>query len=115
MFIGSLTVASNRGTYVQDFQLYDDEDTEGVSLADATITLEIRRTNCTSPEFSATIASGLIVVTDEDEGVFTLTVPVATMRNLVQMNYECGITIEQNDETTQFFIGTLPVLDGIVS
>lgn len=116
MYVGSLPVASNRATYQQDFQLYDDEDNEGLSLTDATITLVIRKPGCTSAEITATNGSDAqIVVTDEATGTFELTIPVATMRNLDQMTYECGITLTQNDETTQFFIGNFAVLDGIVS
>lgn len=115
MYIGSLPVASNRATYTQDFQLYDDEDNEGVSLTNATITLDIRKPGRSSAEISATIANGRIVVTDENEGRFELIIEVDAMRNLCPMSYDCGITIEQNDETTQYFIGTLPILDGIVS
>ena len=116
MYIGSLPVASNRGTYTQEFQLFDDETDEGIDLTGATIRLEIRRPGCPSPEITATNGSdGRIVVTDSDEGQFELTIPVAAMRSLDQMQYECGITLEQNDDTTQYFIGALPVLDGIVS
>lgn len=114
MWIGSLSVASNRATYQLDLQLYDDEDGEGISLADATITMEIRRPGCSSPEISATNGSG-IEITDEDEGQFEVTFTVGQMRDLCAMTYECGIIIEQNDETTQYFIGTLPVMDGVVS
>lgn len=115
MYIGSLPAASNRADYSQDFQLYDDEDDEGLTLAGAVITLEIRRPGCSSPEITATIANGNITVVDEDEGQFELTIPVASMRNLDPMTYECGITITQNDETTQFFAGHFSVIDGIVS
>lgn len=115
MYFGSLPAASNRATYQQDFQLYDDEDNEGLDLTDATITLEIHRPNETAAEISATTTNGLIVVTDTDEGQFELTIPVATMRDLDPMTYEVGITVLQNDETTQYLIGTLPVHDGIVS
>jgi hypothetical protein len=116
MYIGNLPPASNRGTYTQDFQIFDDETDEGIDLTGATITLEIRKPGSKSPQITATNGGDArIVVTDGDEGQFELTIPVATMRSLDQMQYECGITIEQNDETTQYFIGTLPVLDGIVS
>ena len=114
MYIGSLPQASNRATYTQDFQIYDDEDNEGINLAGATITLEIRRPGCRPPEVAATIDNGRIIVVDENEGQFELSIEVSEMRKLCPMTYECGITIEQNDETTQYFIGTLPVLDGIV-
>jgi hypothetical protein len=115
MYIGSLPVASNRATYNQAFQLYDDEDDEGVDLTGALITVEIRKPGCPSAEISATATNGLIVVSDTNDGQFELTIPVARMRNLDRSTYECGITIEQNGETTQFFAGTIPVIDGIVS
>lgn len=114
MFMGSLPVASNRATYQQDFQLYDDEDGEGISLASATITLEVHKPDCSSAELSATIGSG-IVVTDETEGQFELTFTATQMRTLDAVTYEVGLTITQADETVQYLIGTLPVLDGIVS
>ena len=115
MYIGSLPVASNRATYNQDFQLYDDEDDQGIDLTGAVIALEVRKPGCTSAELSATTTNSKIVITDTDEGQFELAFTASDMRNLDQMTYECGITITQNDETMQYFIGTLPVLDGIVS
>lgn len=114
MNIGSLPTASNRATYNQSFQLYDDEDNEGISLTGAAITLEVRRPGCTSPELSAAIGSG-ITVTDEDEGHFELEFTATQMRNLCALQYEVGIIITMNGETIQHLIGTLPVLDGIVS
>lgn len=114
MYIGSLPTASNRATYSQALQIYDDEDNEGVSLADATIVLEVRKPGTTSALLSATNDDG-ITVTDEDEGQFSLSFTVTQMRTLCAMQYEVGITIEQSGETTQYFIGTLPVLDGIVT
>lgn len=110
MYIGSLPVASNRATYSQEFQLYDDEDGEGVSLADATITVELRE-----PGTETALLTGTTTVTDESAGAFTLSFTTTQMRTLCAMQYEIGITIEQNDETIQYLIGTLPVLDGIVS
>ena len=50
-----------------------------------------------------------------DEGRFELTVTADEMRNLDPMTYACGITIAQNGETIQYFIGSFPVLDGVVS
>jgi len=114
MHIGSLPVASNRATYTQDFQLFDDEDDAGVSLAGATIVLELRRPGDATARLSATNDGG-ILVTDEGEGHFALSFTSDQMRSLRPGTYECGITVAQSGETTQFFIGTLPVLDGIVS
>ena len=54
MYIGSLPVASNRATYNQDFQLYDDEDDQGIDLTGAVIALEIRKPGCTQRGLPAT-------------------------------------------------------------
>jgi hypothetical protein len=115
MYIGSLPVASNRATYSQGFQLYDDEDDEGIDLAGAVIRLDIRKPGGSSAAIRAAIDNNRIAVTDQAGGRFELTIEASAMRNLDPMTYECGITIEQNGETIQYFIGTLPVLDGIVS
>lgn len=115
MYIGALPTASNRADYNENFQLYDDDDNEGITLSGATVTLEIRRDPGCAPVVTATIDNGLIVVADETNGVFNLAIPAATMRSFCAGTYECGIVIEQNDETIQYFIGTLPVLDGVVS
>jgi hypothetical protein len=114
MYIGTLKTGSNRATYTEAFQVYDDEDSEGLDLTDATITVAIRRPNCSTPELTLTNDDG-VEITDSDEGHFELTITATQMRTLCAMTYECGITIEQNDETTQYLIGKLPVLDGVVS
>lgn len=123
MLIGSLKPASNRGRYTEIFQPYDTEDNEGIDLTGATITLEIRKSDCHSPAITATTGSDAqITILDADEGVFELTLTAATMRDLDPGTYQVGITIESadaeanGDETiTQYFAGTLPVIDGIVS
>jgi hypothetical protein len=114
MYIGTLPAASNRGVYAQDFQLFDHETEDGIDLTGATILLEVRKPGCASTSLSATNGNG-IEITDFDEGQFELAFTASQMRNLDPMTYECGITITQNSETVQYFIGSLPVLDGIVS
>ena len=114
MYMGALPAASNRGVYTQDFQLFDDETEDGIDLTGAVITLEVRKPDCASTSLSATNGSG-IEITDSDEGRFELTFSASQMRNLDPRTYQCGITITQNGETVQYFIGSLPVLDGIVS
>ena len=114
MYIGALPPASNRGTYAQDFQVFDDETEVGIDLAGASILLELRRPGCSSPALSASTGNGRIALQAEP-GRFALTIAADDMRRLNAVAYEAGITITQNGETTQFFIGTLPVLDGVVS
>jgi hypothetical protein len=114
MYFGTLPPASNRGVYAQDFLVFDDATEEGIDLAGAGILLELRRPGCPSPALSASTGNGRIALAAEP-GRFALTIPAEAMRALEAVAYEAGITITQNGETTQFFIGTLPVLDGIVS
>jgi hypothetical protein len=45
----------------------------------------------------------------------TADIPVATMRGLCAKDYEVGCTIEQDDVTTQFFVGTIAIVDRIVT
>lgn len=114
MYIGALPPASNRGTYIQDFLVFDDETEEGIDLAGAGILLELRRPGCSSPALSASTGNGRIAL-EAEAGRFVVTIAADDMRSLDAAAYEAGITITQNGATTQFFIGTLPVLDGIVS
>lgn len=114
MYIGALPPASNRGSYTLQFQLFDDETDEGVDLSGASVVFEIRKPGRTSADLSATTGNGRIAVLAE-AGMFELTLAANDMRALHPMTYEAGMTIEQNGATTQYFIGTFPVLDGIVS
>ena len=114
MHIGALPPASNRATWRQDFFVFDDETEAGIDLAGASIVLELRKPGCSSPALSASTGNGRIAL-DAEAGHFAVTFAAAEMRALDARAYEAGITVTQNGETTQFFIGTLPVLDGIVS
>jgi hypothetical protein len=114
MYIGTLPPASNRGAYQQDFLVFDDETEEGIDLAGAAILLELRRPGGSSAALTASTGNGRIAL-EAEAGRFALTIPAETMRSLEAIAYEAGITVTQNGQTTQFFIGTLPVLDGIVS
>jgi hypothetical protein len=114
MYLGALPPASNRGAYALDFELYDDETDEGIDLAGASIVLELRRPGTASIVLSATSGNGRIVLAGQ-AGRFELALPAGDLRRLDPITYEAGITIAQDGTTTQYFIGTLPVLDGVVS
>ena len=114
MYTGSLPVGTNRATYHQDFQLFDDETDEGVDLTGAVITLELKKQTSDTVVLSATTTNGKIVVTDVTNGNFELTFTEGDMRSLDPKTYDVGMTIEQNGEVLQYLKGTLPVLDGVV-
>lgn len=96
---------STREDYSESWQALD-EDGVAIDLTGATIVYELRDpvTRATTP---ATI--GISTTT------FTATIPVATMRGLCTRDHEVGCTIKLVGVTTQFFIGTIPVVDGVVS
>jgi hypothetical protein len=50
---------------------------------------------------------------DRHDDIHGGTIPVATMRGLCPKDHDVGCTIEINDVTTQFFIGTIPIVDGV--
>jgi hypothetical protein len=103
-----LSPISNRETYSESFEAIDENgdpiDLEAVS---ATIVCEMRLPGNTS--------TTALTVAIEDE-VFTISLTEAQTRSLCAgMEYEIGCTIEIDDVVTQFFVGVLPIIDGIVS
>jgi hypothetical protein len=100
-----LSPISNRESYSETFQALD-EDGAAIDLSTATIVCEMREPGCTS-------TTALTVATDTDS--FTISLTDTQTRSLNIKEYEIGCTIEIDDFVTQFFVGTLPVVDGIIS
>jgi hypothetical protein len=101
-----LSPVSNREDYSESWQALD-EDGDAIDLTGATIVYELRET----ADSSATAATVTISTT-----TFTAEIPVATMRGLCAgKEYRVGCTILLNSVTTQFFVGTIPIIDGVVS
>jgi hypothetical protein len=100
-----LAPISNRETYSESFQALDDTGT-AIDLTGATITCEMRL-----PDTTTTTALTVAISTT----TFTISLTETQTRLLSPFNeYEIGCTINQSGTITQFFIGTLPVVDGIV-
>ena len=113
MYTGPLPPVSNRAGWTFTAEIYDDETDELVDLSSSEITFEVRDGNG-SPILSATTDNEKITVVST--GVFQAVFPETDMRTLCSKTYEVGCTVTQSgEEPTQFIIGTLPVLDGIVS
>lgn len=113
MLTGSLPAVSNRETFQTERQLIDDETDEAIDLTDATIVFEIRQQSSSSAILSATLTNGKIVLLDDT--TYQVTFSVTDMRTLSAGTYDVGLTIKRDNFTTQIIIGTLPVMDGIVS
>ncbi len=100
-----LSPVSNREDYSESWQALD-EDGAAIDLTDATIVYEFRD----PATFTRTAATVTISTT-----TFTADIPLATMRGLCNKDYDVGCTIEIDDVTTQFFVGTISVVDGVTS
>ena len=102
-----LSPVSNRESYSASFQAIGEDGTAiDLEAAGATIVCEMRERGCTS-------TTALTVLIEDD--IFTTSLTVDQTRSLKVKEYEIGCTIEIDGVTTQFFIGTLPIIDGIVS
>lgn len=103
-----LSPISNRETYSESFNALDENgDAIDLGAVNATIVCEMRLPGNTS-------TTALTVVIDTT--VFTISLTDTQTRSLYAGNeYEIGCTIEIDNVVSQFFVGTIPVIDGIIS
>lgn len=114
MQTGALPSVSNKADWIEAYGLDDSETGDPVDISDASeITVAIRDPSCGEISASASLSGGGIE--HIETGVFQWHFTSAQMRGLCPQNYEVGLTILKDGETIQLFIGTLSVLDGIVS
>lgn len=114
MFTGQLPPVSNKATWVGSFELRDADTDDLIDISNASqITVEVRDPQSRSAVLSGSLTGG--EVTRPDTGIFDWTFSATQMRALCAKTYEVGATLTQNGETVQLIIGTLPVIDGIVS
>ncbi len=100
-----LGAASTREDYSESWQALDD-DGAAIDLTGATIVYELR-----DPATCTRTAATVVI----DGTTFTATIAEATMRGLCARDHDVGCTIEIDDVTTQFFVGTIPIVDGVVT
>lgn len=114
MYIGALPPASNRARYELALQVIDEETSEPIDLTGYDIVLSVGDRG--SQILTATNDDG-IDIADAENGIFVVTFTRTQMRRLCAMEYEVGCTIapeDDDEETDQYIIGSLPVLDGVV-
>lgn len=112
MLTGALPHVSNRSGFSMQIELLDDDTGEAVDLTGATIVFEISDDGSTA--LSATTANSKVNLADT--GIFQVEFTAEEMRELCAKTYMVGCTVSNADsEPQQLIIGTLPVLDGIVS
>jgi hypothetical protein len=114
MFIGPLNPTSNKATWSVLYQLVDAETDEAIDLSGADeITVQVRDQRSCSPVLSGSLSGGQVSLVDT--GTFQWVFSASQMSALCANTYDVGCTIEQDGQTVQILIGTLPVLNGVVS
>jgi hypothetical protein len=102
-----LSPISNREDYSESFQAMDENgDAIDLEAAGATIVCEMREPEC------GTLTALTVEIEDD---TFTISLTEAQTRSLSLVEYDIGCTIEMDDFKVQFFVGILPVVDGVVS
>lgn len=115
MYVGALDPVSNKATWRQLFEVFDDDNGEAFDISSATeITVQVRQHFTEAQELTATLSNGKITLPG-DTGVFQVLITASEMSALYAGTYDIGCTIVMDGDTTQFIIGTLPVLEGIVT
>lgn len=114
MYQGTLEPVSNRADWIGTLQLLN-EDTGTIitDLSDVTVNLVVRRRNeyC-SPSLTATFENGKFE--NLGGGVIEWRFPASEMSQLCADTYDIGITMTRGGVVEQEFIGTVPVIDGVV-
>lgn len=103
---------SNREDWVEQVEVRSEAGVL-VDLSTAVIVMAVRERQSKQQKLLAQTSDSTITI--DGVGFFTFTFPVSQMRGLdASKTYEIGCTIKLNGATQQFFIGTVPVIDGIV-
>lgn len=103
---------SNREIFSESWNALDDDGTE-IDLTGADIVFCARDPEGGSPVLNASTAAGNITISTV---TFTVEFTEAQMRTLCAKEYDVGCTIDRTgDGPVQFFVGTLPIVDGVVT
>lgn len=114
MYVGTLPPVSTRAGWTFVRQVVDDDTEEAIDLSSATIVFEVRSQLDGATALSATTSNGKITITGT--GVFQVDFTASDMKNLDPGIYDVGCTVKNGSaEPQQFIIGTVPVLDGVVT
>lgn len=100
---------SNRETFSESWQAI--EDGEPLNLTGASIVFSVRDKVSDEEVLSGTTSGGEITITTT---TVTVDFTADDMSGLDPKEYNVGMTIELLSSTTQFFVGTLQIVDGVV-
>lgn len=106
---------SNKETWVEAVQFFDQETNETLDLegnVDA-VTITVREPGGRSQVLTGTLADSTVSVLPD--GVIQWEFSADQMGALCNRTYDVGAILTKDGQTVQFILGTLPVLDGVVS
>ena len=112
-FVGALDPMSNKAGWLADFELDDADTGSPIDLTGASIVVEARDPMTGCIVLSASTANCKVAIVGT--GVFRINLPPGETHCVCPGTYEVGATITLNGESRQLIIGTLPVMDGVVS
>lgn len=110
MYEGTLGTVSNKEDWIQTISCVD-EDGEAVTITGATIELAVRAKGSYAPTLTADTDDGITISSPE----FTFTFLAETLGGLSPGQYEVGVRITIDSVRTQLIVGTVNIVDGIVS
>lgn len=110
MYRKTLPPVSNRATFEESVQCYEDEQGTPLDISTATeILVEIA--DCGRAVLSAKLSAGQIVL-GGTTGVFTFTFSADQMGALCAKSYDFNVLVTVNGETEQAIAAQLPVING---
>lgn len=105
---------SNRERWEEEFELYDDAAAAPVTLEEGDeVVFAVRCPHGLAPLFEARLSTGEI--TTDGLGLLLVKIPEERMRGLCPGQYVVGMTFERDGVTSQLFVGTVPVVNGVVA
>lgn len=114
MYDAQFSPVSNRADWHMPFEIINDDTGLAITdFSDVSVILEVRKRDYYDRAITASTANGKIV--DLGTGVLEMRIPRSEMTSVCPGTYEIGVTIERDDFTSQYLIGLLPIVDGIVN
>lgn len=105
---------SNRADWSQPFEIIDDDTNNSITdIAGVSMRIEVREQRSNRPRLVASFDNGKI--TNLGNGVLEWHFSRSEMTGMCAGTYEIGVTLERDGLTTQYLIGIVPIVDGIVS
>jgi len=100
--------ASNRADWIIQISATDAETGEDIDFTGADVALAIRDENC--QRLGATVGDGITLL---EPTVLQASFGKDAMSGMCAGSYSIGAVYEVNGETTQLFVGTFSVYDGV--